>query len=389
MKIFSVIKYEGGNDALAWKFPGEDFSTLSQLIVHESQEAIFFKNGQVMDIFGAGRYTLHSENIPLLRHAVNIPFGGVSPFHCEVYFINKVTVMDILWGISDIPVQDALYKVILPVRAYGQFAVKVADSKKMLVTLVGTLHQFDEQTLKQYFKGILLTNIKNIIARQFVKENVSFLEIHSHIKEISQGIGSELVQEFEKYGIELVNFNVNEISVPENDPSYAQLKKALAKKAEMDVMGYSYQQERAFNMLDKAAANEGTGADIMSAGVGIGMGVNLGQTLGSTMTGAVSYAQSGMPMGNINSGNVDDRTLKCTKCGREISQQSSFCPYCGTETASVVQDNMVQCPSCGKIVPRGKFCASCGALMATMCPNCGRELQTGMRFCPGCGTEVK
>ena len=85
MAIFDVIKYEGNNDVLVWKFPGEDFTTLSQLIVHESQEAAFVKDGQILDIFKAGRHTLHSQNIPLLRKLVNLPFGGVSPFHCEVY----------------------------------------------------------------------------------------------------------------------------------------------------------------------------------------------------------------------------------------------------------------------------------------------------------------
>ena len=343
MKIFDIIKYEGGKDVLVWKYPGEDFNTLSQLIVHESQEAVFFRDGRILDIFGPGRYTLHSDNIPLLRRVVNLPFDGVSPFHCEVYFINKATVMDILWGTSDIPVQDAVYKVILPVSAYGQFAVRIADSKKILTSLVGTLDRFDEQTLRQYFKGILLTNIKGYIAGQLTRNKVSFLEIHAEIKEISAGIQGELAQEFLRYGIELVRFDVNGISVPEDDPSYVQLRRALAKRAEMDVVGYSYQQERTFDMLDTAAANEGAGSDIMGAGLGLGMGVNLGQTLGNAV-------------------------------------------HKVTETAS---GDTMQCSKCGKIVPRGKFCSSCGAVMALRCSRCGRPLQAGACFCPECGTEVR
>lgn len=231
MKVFDIIKYSGNNDTFVWKFPGEDFNTLSQLIVSESQEAVFFKDGKALDLFGAGKYTLHTQNIPLIRRLVNLPFNGESSFSCQVYFINKVVSMDVMWGTSSpIPIQDAVYKIVLPIRANGQFAVRVVDSKKLLLTLVGTINQFDQMTLKKYFKGILLTNIKDYIAKEFAQKGISFLEIHSHLKEISDGIENSLTQEFLKYGIELVNFNVNEITPPEDDPSYIQLKNALAKK---------------------------------------------------------------------------------------------------------------------------------------------------------------
>ncbi len=231
MKVFDIIKYDGPNNVFVWKFPGEDFNTLSQLIVAESQEAVFFKDGKALDLFEPGRYTLHTQNIPLIRRLVNLPFNGQSPFHCEVYFINKVVSMDVLWGTSSpIPIQDALYKIILPIRANGQFGVRVENSKKLLVKLVGTIDKFDQDTLRRYFRGVLTTNIKDYIASEFVKNQVSFLEIHSHLKAISNGIQEALQNEFLQYGIELVNFNVNEIVPPEDDPSYIQLKKHLQKK---------------------------------------------------------------------------------------------------------------------------------------------------------------
>ena len=90
--IEKIIKYEGSNDVLVWKHPEEDFNTHSNLIVHESQEAILFKNGQALDLFGPGRHILSTENIPLLRRIINIPTNGETPFHCEVYFINKVDI---------------------------------------------------------------------------------------------------------------------------------------------------------------------------------------------------------------------------------------------------------------------------------------------------------
>ena len=97
-KIAELIKYEGDNTTFIWKHPSEDFNSLTQLIVHESQEAIFFRNGQALDLFGPGRYTLETENIPLLGRLLNIIKGDKTPFHCEVYFINKTEQMSIKWG---------------------------------------------------------------------------------------------------------------------------------------------------------------------------------------------------------------------------------------------------------------------------------------------------
>ena len=382
MKIFDIIKYEGPNDVFVWKFPGEDFNTLSQLIVEESQEAVFFKDGKALDIFGPGRYTLHTQNIPLIRRIVNLPFNGVSPFHCEVYFINKVVSMDVKWGTSSpIPIQDAIYKIILPVRANGQFGVKVVDSKKLLIKLVGTIDKFEQATLKKYFKGVLLTNIKDFIATEFAEKQVSFLEIHSHLRDISNGIKEALAYEFEQYGIELVNFFVNEITPPDDDPSYIKLKDALAKKAEMSVMGYDYQQERAFNVLDKAAANEGAASNIMGAGMGLGMGINLGSVIGGTMGGAMTNIQPEHMQKSID-------TIVCSKCGEQIPNNAKFCLKCGAKVEVETNDNTLKCPKCGAIVAKGKFCLECGAPLEEVCSNCGAKLIDGAKFCLECGTKI-
>lgn len=382
MQVFDVIKYSGDNDTFVWKFPGEDFNTLSQLIVAESQEALFFKDGKALDLFTAGRYTLHTQNIPFIRRLVNLPFNGESPFSCQVYFINKVVSMDILWGTnSPIPIQDAKYPIILPVRANGQFGVRVADSKKLLVKLVGTIDRFDQATLKRYFKGILLTNIKDYIANEFVKNQVSFLEIHSRLKEISKGIQESLQQEFLNYGIELVHFNVNEITPPEDDPSYLKLKEALADKAVMDIKGYSYQQERAFNVLDKAASNEGTASSIMGAGMGLGMGVNMGNAFGTAMSGAMGTISPGMQPQN-------QAVIICSSCGEEVPTGSKFCLKCGAKIEEPKKDS-ITCPKCGATVPNGKFCLECGARLERTCSKCGAVLAPNAKFCLECGNKIE
>ena len=166
MEITSIIKYEGDNSTFVWKHPKEDFNTLSQLIVHESQEAVFFLNGQPLDLFGSGQYTLETANIPLLQKIKNIPTGGISPFHCEVYFINLVEQMAIRWGTdSKIQYIEPTYGFPLSIGANGEMSLRVVDSKKLLVNLVGTEHELSQETLISYFRAFLMTKVKAYIAQ--------------------------------------------------------------------------------------------------------------------------------------------------------------------------------------------------------------------------------
>ena len=98
MPIINVIKYEGNNQTFVFKHPTEDFNTNSQLIVHESQEAVFFRDGKALDRFGAGKYTLETESLPLMKGFFKKVAEGPSQFHAEVYFVNLATIMGVKWG---------------------------------------------------------------------------------------------------------------------------------------------------------------------------------------------------------------------------------------------------------------------------------------------------
>ena len=112
MAIAEVIKFEGPQDALVWKFPIEDFNATSQLIVDETHEALLVVNGNAADLFTAGRRTLSVPNIPIARTLIEIPTGGNSPFPCKVFFINKVHAMDLLWGTQGpIALEDPLGRI--------------------------------------------------------------------------------------------------------------------------------------------------------------------------------------------------------------------------------------------------------------------------------------
>ena len=170
-QIAEVIKYEGDNSTFIWKHPSEDFNSLTQLIVHESQEAIFFMNGQALDLFGPGRYTLETQNIPKLGKILNRSTGDTSPFHCEVYFINKTEQMAIKWG-TDSRVQyiEPTYGFPLSIGASGEMSLQAADSRKLLIKLVGTERVLDREHLTSYFRAVLMSRVKTYIA-QVMKTN--------------------------------------------------------------------------------------------------------------------------------------------------------------------------------------------------------------------------
>ncbi len=137
MAIFEVIKKVKADDNLIWRYPKTNFNTMSQLIVHESQEALFFSNGKALDLFGPGKYTLTTNNIPLLKTFLNIPTGFRSPFQCEVYFIDK-TEKNSKWGTSSkIEFLDPKYNFPIQIGACGEMRFIVEDARKLLIKLVG------------------------------------------------------------------------------------------------------------------------------------------------------------------------------------------------------------------------------------------------------------
>lgn len=295
MNIIDRLKWEGNPNLLAWKFPSEELSTWSQLIVNESQEAFVVRDGVYDGPFGAGRHTLSTENIPLLGKLIGLPFGGKSPFAAEVWFVNKVVNLDIRWGTVDpIQLQDPKFGIMIPVRAFGQYGIRIADARKFLLKLVGALPSFDSHTLSEYFKGVFTTKIKTEIASAIANSGQSVLDISTKLELLSDTIKVALENEVAEYGVTLTQFNVNSINIPETDPAVQKLKAALAKRAEMGIVGFNYQQERSFDILQAAARNEGSAGSLLGAGLGAGMGVAMGTPMGNAFQQITANLQPGL-----------------------------------------------------------------------------------------------
>lgn len=359
MAIVSVVKYEGNPDVFAWKYPDDELGTWTQLIVNESQQAILFKGGQALDVFEAGSHTLSTKNIPFLENIINIPFGGESPFKAEVWFVNKVFSLEIKWGTaSSIQIRDPVYGIMVPVRANGIFGIRINDPKKFLVKLVGTLPSFGKEDISRYFRGLYITKAKDAISTYILERKIDVLTINMHLDELSCHLKECIFPVMDEYGIGLTNFYVNEISIPDDDPAVVRLRDALAKKAEMDIIGYNYVQERSFDTLEGAATNQGSeAASAMGAGMGIGMGFGMGAGMGNAFSGIV---------GNLDiSGNS---TSQCPQCNFPVFRGQKFCSGCGAELSSPPSqkgESRRFCPECGSaVIAESKFCPECGSSLS-------------------------
>ncbi len=412
-KVAEVIKYEGSNSTFIFKHPSEDFNSLTQLIVHESQEAIFMMNGQALDLFGPGRYTLETQNIPKLSKALG-RLTDDNPFHCEVYFINKTEQMAIKWG-TDSKVQyvEPTYGFPISIGASGEMSLRAEDSRKLLLKLVGTESILGQQQLMVYFRAFLMTRVKTYIAQVMKASAINIFEIDEHLTTFSEEIKKLLVSDFAEYGVALEQFFVSTILKPDGDRQYEQFKalhfrqyadiaeaklrqqtdlihaQTEAQKVIIDSQaqatkraqeGYTYQQERGFDVATEVARNEAVG-QFTNLGVGLGTMAGVGGVVAGTVGGAMNDALN-------NTTNNASAAPTCAKCGAALLENAKFCLQCGEPVAPAAPAGTVVCPSCQKTVAKGKFCMECGFKFVTNCPNCGKEVVDGAKFCLECGQKL-
>lgn len=396
MAISEVIEFQGSPDLLVWKYPQENFNTTSQLIVDPTHEALLVLNGNAADLFGEGRHTLTTSNIPFLRKIIEIPTGGKSAFPCKVYFINKVQQMDLLWGTKDaIPLEDPLYDIFLHVMVHGSLSYSIIDSRKFLLKLVGLRDSFTPEMLVQKFRGIIAKHVKDCVSKIMINGKLSYFMISANLMEISDVLLERLTEIFDEYGIAVEFFNVEAISVPKAD--YDAVSKAKERRTSRLIEGYSWQEERQMMIAEKFAGNEGTLGGLGGVMGGAMGGMVMGGTISEIARNALSQEKvpneappkdvSGVtPVKGVNSlGGVQ---------GFDVEAFLNKTQETPTNNVSKMQPTGEQkkfCSNCGAhFEPGTKFCSQCGMPVVTTlkCPVCGKEYKLGAKFCIECGTQL-
>lgn len=284
MRIFDVIKNDVSDGELVYKFPSDDIQIGSQLIVYPNQTAFFVKGGKILDEFRSGTHTLLSENIPILGKLINLPYNSETPFKAEVWFVNQIAMLDCKWGTSSpLQIEDPQYEVIVPIRAHGQYGFRIINPRVFLESLVSNMSSFYTSKVIDYFRGVIVSKLTSIIYNKLKDDNLSVLNINAHIDDLSISAKEKISEILLNYGIGIELFNIISISIQENDPSFQRLKEAKDAAAKIKIIGRAdYQMTRSFDVLEKAAENEGE--NMMGAAVGIGAGVGIGNVVGSIAT---------------------------------------------------------------------------------------------------------
>lgn len=400
--LVSIIKYDGDNETLVWKHPVEDFKMGTQLIVHESQEAVFFKDGRALDVFGPGRYTLETQRLPLLDRFFKLPSDTEKTFHSEIYYINTATQMGIKWGTdSKIRLLEPVSGIPIEIGACGEFNVRVDNSRRLLSKVVGTASDFDQGKLfgeneeKGYFRSLVITQVKSSLAQIIKEENINILEIDAEFLRLSDILKVRINGMFEEYGLAVPDFFINRVITPDEDPNYRRMKEqyaqqyllikqeeikrreaevaaerkaveaqtevrlkvieaqgsaeilkirknaeaegykmqAAAEAAEMQMKGYTYQQETSrmvgMEAMKNGIGNGAGGASVLGelAGLGVGLGAMNG-VMNMTKDALSPLAEQGVQMGQTMEGML--RTAWNCSCG-QVGNIGNFCSNCGNK----------------------------------------------------------
>ena len=442
-QIADIIKYEGDNSTFIWKHPTEDFNSMTQLIVHESQEAVFFMNGEALDLFGPGRHTLETQNIPKIGRFLNRITGDQTPFHCEVYFINQTVQMGVKWGTdSKVRYIDPESGLPLELGASGEMNLKVSNSRKLLIKLVGTMNGIAwedsdigfTKSLQNAFRPLISTAVKSNLTAAIKERNINILEIDEHLTELSDTLRSKILPGFEEYGLTIPQFYLTTVVLPENDPNFRKVRElhtiALQKrmieaetdirttqaKAEAEIVAAKRQAElerqttqteiakreaerTVIGAEAEAQAMKAAGfaeAEIMRAkgydqkdvlqaevqkayAAGMGkMGSNGGSVGGGVASDMVSM-MAGMKMAGVMMGQMDNIM---GGMGEASVAQTQIAPVNANANANTNTASTAKCANCGADLPeKSKFCLECGEKIAPPVPD-------GMVICPECGNTV-
>lgn len=285
--ILNSINNPYSGSYLIWVYPGEDFNINSVLTVNPGEEAIFVKNGEIVNVFANGRYELKSENYPFISKLRNAMSGGESTFKCKVLFVSLNESRQVLWG-TDSPIQlrDPVQHIATKIVGRGSYRVKVIDGTLFVTKLIGMgTAAFAASELQKYFCGQMQQLIKTEIAHAIANNGKEVLETCADLNSLANVLSPIISDIFIGFGLALEQFSITGLDIPDGDPSRALLEQAYAKRRELDIMGENYGRIKSTDILTNLSKNEGAGT-FAGAGIGLGLGgqatTAIGELLGTS-----------------------------------------------------------------------------------------------------------
>ena len=371
-QFIEVIEWlDDSNNTLVYRFPvhGQEIKNGAQLIVRESQAAVFVYQGQAADTFGPGRYTIDGGNTPILSKLGAWHHGFNSPFKSEVYFVNTKQFTDMKWGTANpIMMRDADFGMVR-LRAFGAYSLRVVDPQMFIKEIAGTNAHFQTEDIEGQLKRAIVSAFSDALGEL----KIPALDLAANYEELGGTLRGKINEDFRSFGVEVTKFYVENISLP------PEVEAALDKRSSMGALGDAnrYMQFQAADALRDAARNEGGGA-------GLGAGLGAGFAVGGQMANAFGQGQQGGQ--NQGQQQQQTQTVPCPSCGKPNQAGMKFCNECGAK----METAKVPCVKCGAELREGaKFCSDCGASQEKQkCANCQNELSPGAKFCNECGTKV-
>ncbi|MGC9522512.1 MAG: SPFH domain-containing protein [Anaerolineae bacterium] len=288
-RVFDIIEYvDEGADELVHRVPERgsgDFRIGSQLIVRESQAAVFFRDGKALDTFGPGRHTITTANIPLLVDLVGKAFSGQTPFKAEAYFVTTREMTDMKWGTPQpITIQDPILRM-ARVTGYGTYAIQVTDPQLFVGKIVGTQNLYRTRDIQSFFRSIILTKMMDLIGEM----GKSIIQMAAFAEELAAGVRAKAAEEFAARGVTLNSFYIESLSPTEETA------KAIDAAASMGAIGDmgAYMQYQGAQAMREAAQNQGEAGTGVGLGAGVGLGSAVGQMFGQSMQQGQQQAGQG------------------------------------------------------------------------------------------------
>jgi membrane protease subunit (stomatin/prohibitin family) len=309
---------------MVYRFPAadRDIKVGAQLIVMQNQSAVFFRDGKALDVFKPGRHTLTSLNLPVITKLMSLPFGFKTPFKADVYFLNMRVFTEMKWGTKEaIPFRDKEFKMIR-LRAFGNFSIRITDPLLFINTIVGSRSLYTTESIEDFLRGVIANRLNDVLGESLE----TILDLTQHYDEISAGLKARVKDDYDKYGLDLVDFLIDAITPPD------EVQKMIDERAGMEAVGNmgafaQFQAAKAMRDIGKGIAEGGGGGSGASQGAGLGAGIGMGMMLPQMMMQQMWMNQ--MQTGPNNQGQM--KVLQCTGCGSFNFQGAKFCSNCGAK----------------------------------------------------------